>query len=115
VGFRNYSFDESGCFVMEDYLLAAVRQFSAWHRGAEGHPDVGHLRQSAPGDSPQTAELFEDVISVSRIYPGIPEYITAKGRGAYPYLTGSVSRLLLTLFTESFGVKVKLGCVPNPM
>ena len=36
---------------MEDYLLAPVRQFSAWHRGAEGHSDVGLLRQSAPGDN----------------------------------------------------------------
>jgi len=47
--------------------------------------------------------------SISRIYPGIPEYINAKGRGAYPFLTGSASWLLLTLLTESFGVKGKLG------
>ena len=47
--------------------------------------------------------------AVSRIYPGIPEYINAKGRGAYPYLTGSASWLLLTLLTEAFGVKGKLG------
>ncbi len=46
---------------------------------------------------------------VSRIYPGIPEYINAKGRGAYPFLTGSASWLLLTLLTEAFGVKGKLG------
>lgn len=46
---------------------------------------------------------------VSRIYPGIPEYINAKGRGAYPFLTGSASWLLLTLLNESFGVKGKLG------
>ena len=46
---------------------------------------------------------------VSRIYPGIPEYINARGRGAYPFLTGSASWLLLTLLTESFGVKGKRG------
>jgi len=46
---------------------------------------------------------------VSRIYPGIPEYINAKGRGAYPFLTGSASWLLLTLLTEAFGVKGELG------
>lgn len=46
---------------------------------------------------------------VSRIYPGIPEYINARGRGAYPFLTGSASWLLLTLLNESFGVKGKLG------
>ncbi len=47
--------------------------------------------------------------SVSRIYPGIPEYFDAKGRGAYPYLTGSASWLLLTLLNESFGVKGRRG------
>ena len=33
----------------------------------------------------------------------------ARGRGAYAYLTGSASWLLLTLLTESFGVKGRLG------
>ncbi|MGG3284106.1 GH36-type glycosyl hydrolase domain-containing protein [Paenibacillus solani] len=45
----------------------------------------------------------------SRIYPGIPEYINAKGRGMYHFLTGSASWLLLTELTEVFGVKGKLG------
>jgi cellobiose phosphorylase len=45
----------------------------------------------------------------SHIYPGIPEYINARGRGMYTYLTGSASWYLLTLVTESFGVKGKLG------
>ena len=36
----------------------------------------------------------------SRMYPGIPEYINEKGRGMYPYLTGSASWLLLTMLTE---------------
>ncbi|MCV4233070.1 cellobiose phosphorylase [Virgibacillus sp. LDC1] len=45
----------------------------------------------------------------SRMYPGIPEYINEKGRGMYPYLTGSASWLLLTMLTEVFGVKGKLG------
>ncbi len=47
--------------------------------------------------------------ATSRIYPGIPEYIDARGRGAYPWLTGSASWLLLTLLTESFGVRGRLG------
>jgi cellobiose phosphorylase len=46
---------------------------------------------------------------VSRIYPGLPEYINARGRGMYPYLTGSASWYLLTLVTEVFGVKGALG------
>lgn len=46
---------------------------------------------------------------VSRLYPGLPEYISARGRGMYPYLTGSASWYLLTLITEVFGVKGTLG------
>lgn len=46
---------------------------------------------------------------MSRIYPGIPEYINEKGRGMYTYLTGSASWLLLTMVTEVFGVKGQFG------
>ncbi|MBW6466888.1 MAG: cellobiose phosphorylase [Brevefilum sp.] len=45
----------------------------------------------------------------SRIYPGIPEYFNPRGRGMYPYLTGSASWYLFTLLTEAFGVKGELG------
>ena len=47
--------------------------------------------------------------SISRMYPGIPEYINSKGRGMYPYLTGSASWYLFTMLTEVFGVKGSLG------
>ncbi len=55
--------------------------------------------------------LFEHCsdFSKSRIYPGIPEYIGDNGRGLYHYLTGSASWLLLTVLTEMFGVKGRLG------
>jgi cellobiose phosphorylase len=46
---------------------------------------------------------------LSRMYPGIPEYINEQGRGMYTYLTGSASWLLLTMVTEVFGVKGQLG------
>jgi hypothetical protein len=46
---------------------------------------------------------------VSRMYPGIPEYFNDRGRGMYPYLTGSASWYLLTMVTEVFGIKVRLG------
>lgn len=46
---------------------------------------------------------------VSRMYPGVPEYINAKGRGMYTYLTGSASWLLLTELTEVYGVKGLYG------
>jgi cellobiose phosphorylase len=52
---------------------------------------------------------------VSRMYPGIPEYFNARGRGAYPYLTGAASWYLLTLLTQAFGVRGHLGdLVLNP-
>lgn len=41
----------------------------------------------------------------SRIYPGLPEYFDDRGRGMYPYLTGSASWLLMTMVTEICGVR----------
>ncbi|SEA64594.1 Glycosyltransferase family 36 [Pseudobutyrivibrio sp. ACV-2] len=45
----------------------------------------------------------------SHMYPGIPEYFDAKGRGKYPYLTGAASWYLLTMITEVFGVRGESG------
>ena len=39
----------------------------------------------------------------------MPEYINPKGRGMYHYLTGAASWLLLTMLTEVYGVKGRLG------
>jgi cellobiose phosphorylase len=47
--------------------------------------------------------------AISRMYPGIPEYFSARGRGMYTYLTGSASWYLLTVLTEVLGVKGHLG------
>ena len=33
----------------------------------------------------------------SRIYPGVPEYFDADGRGMYHYLTGAASWFMLTI------------------
>ena len=46
---------------------------------------------------------------ISRIYPGVPEYINSRGRGMYHYLTGSASWLILTVLAEMFGVKGDMG------
>jgi len=46
---------------------------------------------------------------VSRMYPGIPEYFNPRGRGLYPYLTGSAAWYIFTLLTESFGFKGSTG------
>jgi cellobiose phosphorylase len=45
----------------------------------------------------------------ARMYPGLPEYITPRGRGVYPYLTGSAAWYTFTLLTQSFGVRGSLG------
>jgi len=45
----------------------------------------------------------------SKIYPGLPEYFNLDGRGMYAYLTGSASWFVLTLLTESFGLKGENG------
>ncbi len=47
--------------------------------------------------------------SQARMYPGLPEYITPRGRGVYPYLTGSAAWYIFTLLTQSFGVRGSLG------
>ena len=45
----------------------------------------------------------------SRIYPGIPEYFNAKGRGMYHYLTGAASWLMLTVVQQMFGIRGTFG------
>lgn len=45
----------------------------------------------------------------SHMYPGLPEYFNSRGRGMYPFLTGSASWYMLTLLSEVFGVKGRLG------
>jgi cellobiose phosphorylase len=45
----------------------------------------------------------------SKIYPGIPEYIDANGRGVYHYLTGAASWYLVTVITQMFGIRGYYG------
>jgi cellobiose phosphorylase len=47
--------------------------------------------------------------SSSKIYPCLPEYFDLTGRGMYTYLTGSASWFMLTLLTQSFGVRGQDG------
>lgn len=47
--------------------------------------------------------------NTSHIYPGIPEYFNAKGRGLYHYLTGAASWYMLTMVTQVFGVRGEYG------
>jgi cellobiose phosphorylase len=45
----------------------------------------------------------------SRIYPCLPEYFNAQGKGMYSYLTGSASWFILTLITQVFGIRGAYG------
>lgn len=45
----------------------------------------------------------------SKIYPCLPEYFNAQGRGMYSYLTGSASWFILTMLTQVFGVRGEYG------
>ncbi|MEJ2594175.1 MAG: cellobiose phosphorylase [bacterium] len=65
------------------------------------------------------SQLAFDVISqvyrlcadsgTSRIFPGVPSYFEPGDRGAYAYLTGSSSWLILTITTQLFGIRGNFG------
>lgn len=63
-----------------------------------GFAKEGHKALQALADAAMDFET-------SKIYPGIPEYFNAEGRGMYHYLTGAASWYMLTLITEGYGVK----------
>lgn len=60
-------------------------------------------------------EVFESLYGLcmntgnAKIYPGIPEYFSADGKGMYHYLTGSASWLMLTVLNEMYGIRGELG------
>ena len=47
--------------------------------------------------------------NTSKIYPGIPEYFNAGGRGVYHYLTGAASWYMMTVISQVFGVRGERG------
>lgn len=49
--------------------------------------------------------------NLSNIYPGVPEYISQRGRGMYHYLTGAASWMLLTVLNEMYGIKGEIGAL----
>ncbi|MEJ2051341.1 MAG: cellobiose phosphorylase, partial [Calditrichota bacterium] len=60
-------------------------------------------------------EVFKDVFqlctnsAVARIFPGVPSYFDPEDHGAYAYLTGSSTWLMLTITTQVFGVRGEKG------
>ena len=57
------------------------------------------------------AALYEMATNqpVAKIFPCLPEYFNAQGRGLYAYLTGSASWLIHLLLTQVFGIRGELG------
>ncbi|OQW95075.1 MAG: hypothetical protein BWK77_08145, partial [Verrucomicrobia bacterium A1] len=45
----------------------------------------------------------------ARIFPCVPEYFNADGRGMYSFLTGSASWLIYLVLTRVFGIRGELG------
>ena len=46
---------------------------------------------------------------IAQIYPGVPEYISSRGRGMYSYVTGAGSWTIFLMLTQVYGVRGKLG------
>ncbi|MCP4142225.1 MAG: cellobiose phosphorylase [Chloroflexi bacterium] len=123
---RHYLFDESvgGYRLNTDFgevLLNLGRAFGFAYGHKENGAMFSHMAviyANALYGRGFVAEGFEALDAIyrqsvdfetSRMYPGIPEYFSQRGRGVYPYLTGSASWYLLTLVTQVFGVRGELG------
>jgi len=75
--------------------MAMMYAYALYHRG---YPEAGYL---VIDNIYQHCQNF----SISKMYPGIPEYIGPDGRGYYFYLTGSASWYLFTMITQVFGIR----------
>lgn len=75
--------------------MAMMYAYALYQRG---YPETGHF---VIDNIYQHCQNF----SLSKMYPGIPEYIGPDGRGYYFYLTGSASWYLFTLISQVFGIR----------
>jgi cellobiose phosphorylase len=91
-----YGEKENGAFFSHMIVMFA---FGLYSRGfvSEGHEVLSSLYRMCRNSD------------VSKIYPGIPEYINGEGRGLYHYLTGSASWYLLTWVTQVLGIRGEWG------
>ena len=91
-----YGDKENGAFFNHMTVMFA---YALYHRGLvrEGHEVIDTIFRMAQNTSK------------SKIYPCLPEYFNAQGRGMYSYLTGSASWFVLTLLTQVFGVRGEYG------
>ena len=121
-----YLFDESvGGYRLNTNFRQVLLNMGRCFGFAYGHKENGAMFSHMAvmyayalyqrGYAPQAYKVLNHIyqqsinFQVSRMYPGIPEYFNNRGRGVYPYLTGSASWYLLTLLTQAFGVRGQLG------
>jgi cellobiose phosphorylase len=92
----SYGDKENGAFFSHMIVMFMYAMYS------RGHVQEGY-------------EVFSSIykmcmdLETNKIVPMIPEYFDAEGRGAYLFLTGSASWMVLTILTQMFGVTSKLG------
>ncbi|MFH0913272.1 MAG: cellobiose phosphorylase [Candidatus Omnitrophota bacterium] len=91
-----YGDKENGAFFNHMSIMFA---YALYKQGcaSEGHEVLNSIYEMAV----DTAK--------SKIYPCLPEYFNAEGRGMYSYLTGSASWYVLTLLTQVFGIRGEYG------
>jgi cellobiose phosphorylase len=91
-----YGDKENGAFFNH---MAVMFAYALYKRGfaQEGYTVIDSIYQMAKNTEK------------SKIYPCLPEYFNAQGRGMYSYLTGSASWFMLTLLTQVFGVRGEYG------
>jgi len=91
-----YGDKENGAFFNHMAVMFAYALYKQGHV-FEGYEVISSIYEMAA----DTAK--------SKIYPCLPEYFNAEGRGMYSYLTGSASWFILTLLTQVFGIRGEYG------
>lgn len=91
-----YGFKEHGSRWLQQNVMLA---YGLYGRG---------FAAEAYGVFKQISQLMEDS-GQSKIFPGIPSFIDKNNRGAYNYLTGSSSWLMMLVVTQMFGVRGENG------
>ncbi|MFC1616997.1 GH36-type glycosyl hydrolase domain-containing protein, partial [Candidatus Margulisiibacteriota bacterium] len=92
----SYGDKENGAFFSHMIVMFMYAMYS------RGHVSKGH-------------EIFKSIFNMcmdfekSNILPSLPEYFDSNGRGAYLYLTGSASWMVLTMINQMFGIRSNIG------
>ncbi|MFH0993021.1 MAG: cellobiose phosphorylase, partial [bacterium] len=116
---------KTGCIRLNTDLRAANLKLGRFAGFAFGHKENGALFSHmavmyayglfAGGFASEGNAVFHALsdylgdIDKSKILPGIPEYIDPRGRGLYPYLTGSAAWTVIAHVERIFGIRGVYG------